>query len=212
MCECCSFISFCFFFGHLLNTIQIQHYVCVHVTLFIWNTRFGLCMCLSLSVCVFVFAYRIHNGNERLKIMKLTKWNDILLNKNKTTEKKRHHDNDSKRGAHAREQQKRPKTQSWITHRRNVYTFICLKYNDYDDHEQYTMRPSITSGHLTQTNLNSAKLLAVHNTTAIEPLYSICLALTRTLSLARSFCHSFACSIVCLLASSLAQSLVYSTF
>lgn len=42
-------------------------------------------------------------------------------------------------------------------------------------HNENTMRPSITSGHLTQTNLNSAKLLAVHNTQRLSRCVSLSL-------------------------------------
>lgn len=38
------------------------------------------------------------------------------------------------------------------------------------------MRPSITSGHLTQTNLNSAKLFSVHNTQRFSRCVSLSLS------------------------------------
>lgn len=113
VCVCCSL----FFFGRLLNTAQIP--LCVYVTLFIWNTRFGVCVRVPYTQ----WKWTAPNN----KINKI-KWKKEIK---KTKQKKTHHDdNDSRRGEQARVQQKRPKTQSWITHRRNVYTFICLKHNE----------------------------------------------------------------------------------
>lgn len=137
--NCFFFCNFCFALFGLLFYFFLCMCVCVLFSLFFWsfvehssNTTLCICHIIHLKhsircVCVRVPYTQWKWTAPNNKINKI-KWKKEIK---KTKQKKTHHDdNDSRRGEQARVQQKRPKTQSWITHRRNVYTFICLKHNE----------------------------------------------------------------------------------